>query len=327
MTKSEIYAAAENMIRQRKSAALIQQEEREKKIYAAIPEISEIRKHIVTESRKIVMIISDGGNPNEAIQEQKKAIVEAQHLICSLLQNHGYPADYLEVRYYCSDCKDSGYIGDERCHCFNEIVKNIAAKDMNRNAQVKLCGFSTFSLDYYTGEERTIMEHIYSKAQDFVCKFGNSAENMIMLGDTGLGKTHLSLSIANAVIEKGYCAIYDTTMNILKKIECEHFSRYNDDEALSAVLNCDLLVIDDLGTEFLTPFYASVLFNIIDTRINTERSTVISTNLSLKEIESHYGKRISSRINGSYICLKFCGKDIRLQKKLNEISARKRNFV
>lgn len=319
MTRSEIYEDAENFLKQRKAASLLQQEQREAEIHTIIPEIFEIKEQLFTESRKIFMAISNGCNADETIKEQKKATEEAHRLIGSLLQKHGYPVDYLTVRPHCSDCNDNGYINGKQCHCLKDIIKLIAAQDMNRTAQVKLCDFSSFNLDYYDGNDRIVMEHILNKAQSFAGTFGAEAENLIMLGDTGLGKTHLSLSIAGAVIEKGYSAVYDTTMNLLKKIEREHFSRNSDDELLNTVLDVDLLVIDDLGTEFLTPFYASIIFKIIDTRLNMERSTIISTNLTLNEIESHYGKRISSRISSSYICMKFCGDDIRMQKRIAKI--------
>lgn len=319
MTRSEMYEDAENFLKQRKAASLLQQEQREVEIHTIIPEIFEIKEQLFIESQKIFIAISDGCNADEAIKEQKKATEEAHRLIGSLLQKHGYPVDYLTVRPHCSDCNDSGYINGKQCHCFKDIIKLIAAQDMNRTAQVKLCDFSSFNLDYYDGNDRIVMERILHKAQNFAGAFGAEAENLIMLGDTGLGKTHLSLSIAGAVIEKGYSAVYDTTMNLLKKIEREHFSRNSDDESLNTVLDVDLLVIDDLGTEFLTPFYASIIFKIIDTRLNMERSTIISTNLTLNEIESRYGKRISSRISSSYICMKFCGDDIRMQKRIAKI--------
>ena len=140
-----------------------------------------------------------------------------------------------------------------------------------------------------------------------------------MLGNTGLGKTHLSLSIANEVLSKGYSVIYDSIINILHKIENEHFGRDKTNDTLSLINETELLILDDLGTEYSSSFYVSTIYNIINTRLNASKSTIISTNLSLAEIGDRYDERIVSRITTMYNCMTFAGNDVRYQKKQREM--------
>ncbi len=218
----------------------------------------------------------------------------------------------------CSKCNDTGYIGAHICECVKSLAKELVMKDLSAKTQIITQNFSNFDLKFYEGKDKKTMEAIYNFALNYAENFSTNSENLLFLGGVGLGKTHLTLSIINRVIEKGYGVIYDTAQNLLNKIEKEHFSYSGSSEKIDAVLNCDLLVIDDLGTEFSTSFTVSQLYNIINTRIISSLPTIINTNLNLQEIEKNYTPRVLSRIMGSYKVKQFSGPDIRIKKALQK---------
>jgi len=315
MDKSEIYEKAMSVIQKRRIDAINLNQIRIEEVNRNVPEVNEFNAHLYNTSYEIFKIISEGRDVDSKIAELKKSNLEIQRLIKSTLRNYHYPDDYLDIHYYCKDCNDTGYRNGEYCHCFQELVGKLSADEMNKNSQIKLSSFETFSLDYYHGDDYDIMKKHFERAKKISEKFGSDCENVLMIGDTGLGKTHLSLAIANEVLKKGFSVIYDSSINILHKIELEHFGRDKVNDTLSLVNNSDLLIIDDLGTEFESPFYLSTIYNIINTRINMSKSTIINTNLSLKDIETRYSKRISSRLSTMYTCMVFCGRDVRSQKQ------------
>lgn len=319
MDKSEIYEKALNIIQKRRIDAISENQMRIEEVNRDVPEINEFNAHLYNTSHEIFRIISEGKNVNEKIAELKKSNLEIQRLIKSTLRKYQYPPDYLDIHYCCKDCNDTGYQNGEYCHCFHELVGKLSADEMNKSSQIKLSSFETFSLEYYNGDDFVTMKKILEKAKDFAENFGKHSENILMMGSTGLGKTHLSLAIANEVLKKGYSVIYDSAINILHKIEMEHFGRDKINDTLSLVNNSDLLIIDDLGTEFESPFYNSTIYNIINTRLNIAKSTIISTNLELKDIDTRYSKRISSRLSTMYTCMVFSGRDVRSQKKQREL--------
>ena len=158
---------------------------------------------------------------------------------------------------------------------------------------------------------KTYFEYCLNYSEDF----SNKSDNLIMMGETGLGKTHLSLAIAGAAAKKGYSVIYSSAQNLLSMLENEKFGRTALSGAEQSVHDCDLLIIDDLGAEFSTNFTVSAVYNILNTRLMASKPTIISTNMSLYEIEERYTQRIASRILGNYIIMNFVGKDVRVIKK------------
>ena len=161
------------------------------------------------------------------------------------------------------------------------------------------------------------MKKILEYTMQYAATFTPDSKSILMFGQTGLGKTHLSLAIANKVLEKGYGVIYDSAINILRSIEKEHFSHDHSSEMIDLVMDTDLLILDDLGTEYETPFYNATIYNIINTRLNRRKPSIISTNLDFSGISRRYDKRVMSRIISEYSCLEFKGEDVRLQKRKN----------
>lgn len=320
MDKSEIYEKADSIIQKRRTDAIIENQRRIDEVNKVIPEINELNAILYNTSYEIFKIISNGGNTNQKIAELKAKNLEIQRLIKSTLRNYNYPAEYLTIEYHCSDCNDTGYTKNgEYCHCFKELVEKISMDEMNKTSHIKLSSFDTFKLDYYQGDNYTTMKKHLEQAKKFPLEFKTTNENILITGNTGLGKTHLSLAIANEVIKNGDTVIYDSIINILHKIENEHFGRDKDGDTLSLINNVDLLILDDLGTEHSTPFYLTTIYSIINTRLNMSKSTIISTNLKISEIANRYNPRIASRLMTMYTSMEFKGEDVRFQKKRSEM--------
>ena len=193
----------------------------------------------------------------------------------------------------------------------------------NQSVQFEQCSFENFDLNYYRGFQTEnggscyqAMEKVYFFCQEYARQFTNHSSSILMFGKTGRGKTHLSLAIANRVLQNGYNVLYDSAINFLRQVEKEHFGRGgSNDDTLDTLLSCDLLILDDLGTEFHKQFYQSTVYNIINTRMNRDLPTIISTNLNHNEISALYDERITSRIYTTYTCLHFVGQDVRVLKK------------
>ena len=253
------------------------------------------------------------------IEEQKARNLTAQQNTKKLLEKHGLPEDYLEVKYYCPECNDTGVCGTKLCSCHIELLKELAYEEAGKKSPLRICTFDDFKLSYYSDKPeragdispRERMTEILDFCKSYAEGFDTKSPSVLMHGQTGLGKTHLSLAIVGTVIGLGYSVLYNSAQNFFRELQNERFGKSGSSAFENMMLECDLLVIDDLGAEFSTSFTVSALYNIINTRINTGLPTIISTNLSLTEIEKQYTNRISSRIIGEYSLLYFEGKDIR----------------
>lgn len=234
-------------------------------------------------------------------------------------------AEVPNVEFECNICSDTGFVSGKICDCIKKEATAVMAEELSREMPLADSKFENFDLKYYpdkAGENGDNplrrMTSILKLCQEYVESFTpEAAENLLFMGSSGLGKTHLTLSIVSSVIEKGYLPIYGSAENLFSMIEAEKFSG-DGRGAYEAMLNCDLLVIDDLGAEMATAFTKSVLYNLVNTRILSKKPTIINTNLTMKEIEVKYTPRISSRFIGEYKWHKFLGNDIRQQKLLNK---------
>jgi DNA replication protein DnaC len=234
-----------------------------------------------------------------------------------MLVANGYPEDYLDIHYTCSKCNDTGYCRNNFCECFKKLYSSLSAESINKKAKLQLSSFDTFSLSYYTGEDYNTMQRIFNFSRNYAENFNEKSESILMFGGTGLGKTHLSLAIANVVLQRGYSVIYDSTISILRSIEHEHFSYKHSSEMIDLVMDTDLLIMDDLGTEYQNQFYSSTIYDIINSRLNSGKPTIISTNLDYAGIRNRYEERVVSRITAVYTCMEFKGEDVRFQLKRN----------
>ena len=225
-----------------------------------------------------------------------------------------------EIEYDCEKCKDTGYVDGKVCECIRQSATELYIKKISETAPIDKCSFDNFDLSYYPnmdtegGNPKKRMTEVLKLVREYSLGFDpQNSESLLFMGNTGLGKTHLSLALAHELIERGYNVIYGSAYNLFAKMESEHFGEHSDKSYLEAV-GCDLLIIDDLGGEFVSPYIQSLVYNIINTRLLARKPTVINTNLSMSEINRIYTPRVASRLLGEYTAKRFIGNDIRQQK-------------
>ena len=301
-----------------------------------IPELPALDNAISSSSIKQARLLLDGHE--DALSELKKEISRLSAQKQALLCSHGFPEDYLELHYLCPDCKDTGYIGTNKCHCFKKAIVDLLYTQSNLQEILKSENFSTLSLDYYsrnhidpvTGRSSLdSMKTALHACHEFVDTFSTDFRNILLYGDTGVGKTFLSNCIAKELIDAAYSVIYFSSKHFFDILAENTFGKKDSDSYdeespdTNYIYNCDLLIIDDLGTEMANGFTSSQLFACLNERILRRKSTIISTNLALDDIKNIYSERIFSRLSSSYTMLRLTGDDIRIQKKLLNLGGTK----
>lgn len=300
-------------------------ERKKQDVYSKIPEIADINNTIASMSIQTAKE-SLNGVPAD-IGKLRSDIDDLVNRRKSLLIINGYPADYLEPSYDCEDCKDTGFIGGEKCHCFRQAEIDILYSQSNISPLLKRENFDTFSFEYYSNEEvdpvsrKTPLENIDEVVDicySYVRNFGAENKNLLFMGETGVGKTFLTNCIANELLKRSYSVIYMPAIKLFDMLANFSFHTKNTntyDYTPHELLNCDLLIIDDLGTELSNSFTNSAFFNCINERLIRQKATIVSTNLSIEDLNEVYSERILSRITGNYTILKIFGDDIRLLKR------------
>ncbi len=306
------YREAKAEIEARRTSAVALAEERCAELALISPEIRRIDEELCGTGLELFRVACSGGDIS-AVRKKNEELMRARS---SELKKLGYPEDYTDVKYTCASCSDTGFVGTKMCSCLKEllITKNIKSSGMGK--LIERQSFDNFSLDSIEGEERERMARNVAIAKSYAELFPKKRGNLLLIGTTGTGKTHISTAIAKEVIHQGFDVVYDSVQNIISDFETDKFkSGYGQTDSISEkYLECELLIIDDLGTEFTTQFSSSVLYNVLNTRQNRGLATVISTNLSAKELAGKYDGRIYSRIVGSdYTVLFFSGKDYRIR--------------
>lgn len=319
--KQIVYQRAKAELERRRKKAESENDSRRLQVISLCPEIARVEGEIASYGLDAVKALGMGGDAEKYIRELSVKSLAAQDRKKTLLKEHGFAEDYLDTKYTCPLCKDTGSTGGYFCDCQKKEVINQAKLLLGETAPVKNSTFEKFSLSYYPDvvdptlgvSQREHMATILNFCKDYAKNFTKKAQSLVMYGGTGLGKTHLSLAIANVVTERGYGVYYGSIQSIMESLEKEHFGRkqITDESEKESVVNADLLIIDDLGVEFVTQFTTAALHDIINTRILKGLPTIISTNLEMDEIYEKYTQRIASRLFGSSLPLAFCGKDIR----------------
>lgn len=318
-----VYERAEKELASRRSRAEKEREIHHSEVVEKYPEIAELERQMAVcglEAAKAIGMNRD--KSAEFIETLKNHNLAAQKRRAQILKEAGYPDDYLEVKYSCPVCDDKGYINGRMCPCHKNLIRTIAYDKLSRISPLTVSTFEDFSLDYYPEiplengvVPRRLMAGNYRYCKNYADNFSLKSPSLILYGATGLGKTHLSLAIAGEVIGKGFGVIYGSAQNLLNRLENEKFGRSGQDgDTLSLLLECDLLILDDLGAEFSTAFTLSAIYNIINSRMLASLPTIISTNLEPGELDKKYDQRIASRILGSFTPVYFCGRDIRQLK-------------
>lgn len=263
-----------------------------------------------------------------ALATLRKQLSDYKKQRLEILSELGYSEHYFEPIYECPDCKDTGYIGMERCHCFKQRAIDLVYTQSNIRNILSEENFDHFSYDYYSATDiqpatglssLEIIQNAVKECWKFISEFDTTFSNIFFYGDTGVGKTFLSNCIAKELLDTGHSVIYFTAFQLFDIFEKNTFHKDTDADMIAAhqnIFDCDLLIIDDLGTETPNSFTVSQLFLCLNERLLRRKSTIISTNLSMNQIAEVYSERTFSRISSNYIMLKLFGDDIRIQKKL-----------
>lgn len=318
----EIYDKADEVLSRRRQKAFYDAEHRREEIYKKLPRVREIEQQLTHTGLSAAKAVISGSDTKTELIRLRDENLKLQGELKVLLNKNGYRPEDLDEQYKCSMCKDKGYIDGKICSCMKTLLRDIAFKELNALSPLSLSSFESFSLDYYSNlpdnngnVPRTRLEKIYNYCISYSENFSGVNKSILMAGGTGLGKTHLSLAIARRVIERGYGVIYCSTPNILAVLEKEHFSRDGSRATLRHLEECDLLILDDLGTEFSTHFTTTSIYNLINTRLAREKATIINTNFSLYELKKTYTDRLVSRLVGEHDYLEFIGEDVRIVKR------------
>ncbi len=331
------YTAAQKIIDERRQKAISQAAMHIAQAERTIPQIKQLRtakkRHFASASAALL-------RANLSAQQKKEQLIKLQNesemieaSISDLLVRYGYPADYLKEQFSCTSCNDTGFVEGMRCSCLEAAARQIAAKEFSKTLSVNLPDFEDFSLEYYSathispGKSRTDrdqMAFIKNSCMEYAQYFTEKpSANLFLTGPTGLGKTFLSLAIAKEVLAKGVDVLYVSALDLFRELQDDYYNAAKQNAlTLDDVLSNGLLIIDDLGSEYFNQFVPSALFNIIESRLNHGKATIINTNLSAAELEKRYARRVYSRIYTLYLVLPFVGSDVRVQKlKSGDITA------
>ncbi|MEF9916489.1 MAG: ATP-binding protein [Lachnospiraceae bacterium] len=301
-----------------------------KEVYQRIPEMKPLEDSIsflsIRQAKKLL------NNEKHALSSLKIELEALRKRKSLLLTDYGFSENYLEPTFSCPDCQDTGYIGNQKCHCFKKNTIELLYSQSNLNDILLKENFDTFSLSYYSNNfidpksgrsSLTIMKNALQVCKCFVKDFETDFSNLFFYGDTGVGKTFLSNCIAKYLMDHSYSVIYFTSFALFDLFAKNTFGKDDAAEAMyDYVFDCDLLIIDDLGTELTNSFVTSQLFLCVNERLLRKKSTIISTNLSLESLVDIYSERTFSRITSNYTMLRLTGDDVRIKKKLMNMEER-----
>ena len=298
---------------------------RKEEIAKKLPKIIAIDNQIQKLSLSLPLSILRGISENELNLIKEKITILRQEKY-ELLVSNGYNMNYLTLHYQCEKCKDTGYIGNTKCSCYKSKLITLYYEAFELQTSLRNCNFKKFNMNLFSNEfdkhhklsQRKNMEQICNKiTKRYIPNFSNHNANLLLCGPSGTGKTFLSWCIAKELLDRGYLVIYKTSAEImsdLRNIVIENNSTLKD-----LLINCDLLIIDDLGTELTNSFTISELFIILNTRLLNGKKTIISTNLNPAQLGELYSQRIFSRIFDKFKMIKFIGDDLRWQNKISNL--------
>ena len=298
--------------------------ERRGELYAAIPEVWKLDGMLSRTGMEIMEVIRNGSTNMQAkMEEIRRRNEELLARRGELLRSHGYPENYSDIQYECDKCGDTGFVDTKMCDCMRRALILAGYESSGLGALIRTQSFDNFSLDYYRQkpQEYEIMTRNYHTVRRYAEQFSMSKkhlpQSLLFLGGTGLGKTHLSTAVARTVIARGYDVFYNSAVGMISDFECRRFGNglaQGDGDDTARYTECDLLIIDDLGTEVVNQFTLSCLYHVLNTRLNLQKPTLISTNLTSGELRKIYSDRITSRLLGEYLLIPFYGTDVRRQK-------------
>lgn len=298
---------------------------RKEEIENKYPEILEIDNKIQQLSLKMALAVLKSSNGEQTLNDFKDAITDLRMKKCEMLVERGYSPEYLNLHYQCAHCQDTGFIGPKKCSCYKKKLVKLYYKDSELESVIQNNNFKNFDLNLYPthriGDEkyssRKNMENILQYIQtEYIPNFNSINTNLLFYGNPGSGKTYLSYCISKEILDNGYLVVYKTSDELIQNLREVRFNNNTNLESL--LIDCDLLIIDDLGAEHLNEFSVSELFNILNKKILNNKKMIVSTNLTLPDIVQRYSERISSRLIGEFKLCKFYSEDIRIKKNLEK---------
>ncbi len=310
--------------------ALAENERRHRVAYAKEPRLAELDRQIAAlMSEAVAAVLGGGGRPMAEVERES---LELQRQRAELLVENGWPIEWLDGAWDCPKCRDSGYVEGRMCDCLKVLYEQEKAKDLSALLKLGEESFGSFEIGMYSDRPdpasnyspREWMEAVFDTCYNYALNFNRKSPNLLFYGDTGLGKTFLSACIARVVSEKGFSVVYETAVNALGAFESQRFAhdsatQSEAEEKVRRMLECELLIVDDLGTEMVNEMTKSALYTLINTRLITGRKTIISTNYAPTELARRYTPQIVSRLTGDYQEVRFMGSDIRQIKKERDL--------
>jgi DNA replication protein DnaC len=318
----QVFEAAVQQLEKRRVTAETEAQNLRMEMTRRHPRLKEIDLALASTGNKLAKAILQGGDIDAAVLHIQEENLALQKEMADILKKEGCPVANFDPVYTCQKCGDTGYAEGKRCGCFTALLKELSAKEVCKGMPVTPCEFDGLDLSFYDDtveagksvSEKERMRRVFAYCKQYAENFDLSAPSLLLRGATGTGKTHISLAIAATAASNGFSVIYQPAGKLFHTLEKEHFGKQNGD-TLSLILECDLLVLDDLGTEFETAFCTATLYNILNTRMLDGLPTIISTNLTQEGLCERYGDQIVSRITGAFEPILFVGKDIRQQKR------------
>lgn len=319
------YNAIIRIYNQRQFQDKHEQDQRVQAVYARIPQIRQIEDAIGSQAVMSARRLLEGDL--EARDDLKKKIEDLKEQKALLLATGSFAPDYMEMHYTCPDCQDTGYRSGKKCHCFKQEQIKLLYAQSNIDQVVRAENFDTFSYQFYDNQTvvpeigmtvAAYMKQVYGWCREFAEHYPEKGGNLIFTGGTGVGKTFLTNCIAKCLIDRYQSVIYLSANDLFDVFSKNKFNYEPEDEIQDMyqyILDCDLLIIDDLGTEMNNTFVSSQLFYCINERLLRKRGTIISTNLSLTMLRDTYSDRVSSRIMSQYSVIPLYGEDIRTKKR------------
>ena len=318
-TKNELYQEALRTVAARRQMARARAEDARAEAEAAVPALRHAEDEVRVRGLRCALAGASGKDRTEAAA----ALADARQKLTALLAASGRPADALEPKFSCKLCQDTGTVNGRTCSCVHKVMQQLRRQEIEQLSSLSISSFDTMELRYYPNQMdehlgepiRTYMSSLLDDLRAYADEFDHHSESLMLIGNAGLGKTHAALAIAGLVLEQGHDVIYVSSPDFFGKIEASRFDPSGDaDTLLRTASTADLLILDDLGTEFVTPYFITVFYSLLNNRLGAGLPTIITTNITDGALlEKRYTEKISSRLS-AFIPFRFLGEDIRPQK-------------
>ncbi len=324
MNKNKCLEAVNQLMEDRRTQSKIEENRRREAIFAGVPAIAEKERELQENHAAFFRFIADRDDSEEKFLAFRDKSLALQEEIRGLLEANGYPADYLDPVHHCPVCCDEGVLDGELCACYKQALSEQYLKESGMSHLFSGCSFAKYDLSLYPEDVQGKMKDLLAFAKKYVKTFGEESQNLLFVGEPGCGKTYLSVCIGCEVIRTGKFVLYAPVQELLNDFEAATFRNKEPGLPIDDYLDADLLIIDDLGTEFYSSFVESTLYSVINTRLTRKKPTIISTNLSIEERGECYASRLNSRLTYSFLNLNFPDADLRAESLRRKAAKRRK---